>query len=251
MSSIAISSIVFACVFASALIGMALRSALPESHRNSESKSVVQLGMGLIVTLVAMVLGLLVASAKGYYDMQTTELTELSTNVVLLDRVLAHYGSETEEVRKTLRGAVVEVLDQVWPNASSGQSLSNAKNDAPESLYDKVQQLSPKDDEQRQLKSQALSILTGLGHLRWLMYEQKSHSPTMLVIAVLVFWLMAIFISFGLFAPPNATVVVSLLVSALSVSGAILLMLEMYRPYAGLIHISDAPLRAALAHLGQ
>jgi hypothetical protein len=224
---------------------------LPEHHLNGDSKAVVQLGMGLVVTTSALVLGLLVSSAKSFYDAQGTELTQLSTNVVLLDRTLAHYGSETAEERGILRKTVALVIEQMWSKNPSGLSLLDPGKASAEILYDKLLQLSPKDDEQRQLKSQALSIASGLGHIRWLMYEQRSHSVPIPVVAVLVFWLMAIFISFGLFAPPNATVVATLFVSALSVAGAILLMLEMYAPYEGIIHLSSAPLRAALATLGQ
>jgi len=94
-------------------------------------------------------------------------------------------------------------------------------------------------------------MLIGLGQTRWLMYEQGAASVSKPLLVVLTFWLTMIFFSFGLYAPRNATVIASLFVSGLSVSGAILLILEMYTPYSGLIEISSAPLRFALAHLGQ
>jgi hypothetical protein len=90
-----------------------------------------------------------------------------------------------------------------------------------------------------------------LGQMRWLMYEQRASSVSMPLLVVLISWLIIIFVSFGLFAPFNATVLTSLFVSALSFSGAIFLILEMYAPYSGLIQISNAPLRAAFTHLGQ
>jgi hypothetical protein len=70
-------------------------------------------------------------------------------------------------------------------------------------------------------------------------------------LVVMVFWLAVIFASFGLFAPRNATVIATLFVCALSVSGAIFLILELDSPFSGLLQISDAPLRNAIAHLGQ
>ena len=106
MSSMAISWIVFACVFGGALLGMWLRAALPEHHRSTESKDIVRLGMGLIGTLAALVLGLLIASAKSAYDTQRSEFTQLSANLILLDRVMAHYGPETQEARDLLRRSV-------------------------------------------------------------------------------------------------------------------------------------------------
>jgi hypothetical protein len=247
MSSTTISLIVFACVFGGALLGIFLHAVLPQHHLSNESKDIVKLGMGLVGTMAALVLGLLVASAKGSYDTQSAELTQMSANIALLDRVLALYGPETKETRALLRGAVARVLDQMWSSAS----LSVPTAAGGEILYDKIQGLSPKNDTQRSLQGQALSMAMDLGKTRWLMYEQAITSVSIPLLVVLVLWLAAIFISFGLFAPFNATVVASLFVSALSVSGAIFLILEMYTPYAGLIQLSSAPLRAALAHLGQ
>jgi hypothetical protein len=90
-----------------------------------------------------------------------------------------------------------------------------------------------------------------VGQMRWLMYEQGATSVSKPLPCVTVFWLAIIFIIWGLLAPANGTLLATLFVSALSVSGAIFLILEVYSPYQGLIRISDAPLRAVLAHLGQ
>ncbi len=83
------------------------------------------------------------------------------------------------------------------------------------------------------------------------MFEQGSSFISMPLLAMLVFWLAIIFSSFGLFAPRNATVMTTLFLFALSAAAAIFLILEMYAPFQGLIQISSAPLRNALAHLGQ
>ena len=250
MSSITISLIVFACVFGGALLGILLHAVLPQQHLSAESKDIVKLGMGLVGTMAALVLGLLVASAKGSYDAQSAELTQMSTNIVLLDRLLAQYGPETKEARTLLRGAVDRILDQIWSKGTSASGVPPPFA-AAEILYAKIQGLAPKDDAQRSFQSQALSIGMDLRKTRWLMYEQETGSVSIPLLAVLVLWLTIIFISFGLFAPFNATVISSLFASALSVSGAIFLILEMYTPYSGLIQISSAPLHAALAHLGQ
>ncbi len=252
MSSIAISLIVFVCVFGGALFGMFLRGVLPKSHLEDASKGVVQLSMGLLATLTALVLGLLIASAKGSFDAQTADVAEMSAKVVLLDRVLANYGPEAKEARAVLQAIVVRSLDRLWPQEAAGASEPPAP--APGSdvlLYQSIQALSPKDNEQRSLQAQATSMLLSLGEIRWLMYAQSANSISKPMLAVLVFWLTMIFISFGLSAPPNATVTSALLVCGLSVSGAIFLILELYAPYGGLIAISSAPLRNALAQLGQ
>ena len=251
MSPITISVIALACVFGGALLGIFLHTSLPQHHLAADSKDIVKLGMGLVGTMSALVLGLLVASAKGSYDAQSTELTHMSANIAVLDRVLAHYGPESKEARDLLRGAVARILDQMWSKDGTGASSEAPSFAGGEILYDKIQRLSPKSDMQHSLQTQALSIGMDIGKTRWLMFEQATTSVSMPLLVVLVLWLTVIFISFGLFAPFNATVVASLFVAALSVSGAIFLILEMYGPYSGLIQISSAPLRAALAQLGQ
>jgi hypothetical protein len=249
LSSLAVASIVFAFVFGGALLGILLHSLLPDHHLGSDSKDSVKLGMGLVGTMAALVLGLLVASAKGYYDTQGAELTQMAANCALLDRVLAHYGPESEEARSQLRGVVTRFLDQLWPQ--EGASDSNPAPGGNEALFERIQGLSPKSDEQRTLQGLATGLALDLGKTRWLMYAQGTAAISLPLLVVMVLWLSAIFLSFGLFAPFNATVVASLFVSSLSVSGAVFLILEMYSPYSGLIQISSAPLRAALAHLGQ
>ena len=251
MNSIVIRLFVLACTFGGALLGMLLRAVLPERHLSADSKETIRLGMGMIVTMAALVLGLLVASAKNFYDTQSSDLTQLGANVVLLDRVLAHYGPETKEARDLLRGAVTRSLDLIWHQNPQQPSQMEPTAAGGEIIYDKIQALSPQDDVQRALKAQASSMAIDLAKLRWLMFEQGSTSISLPVMVVLVFWLAVVFTSFGLFAPPNLTVIATLFLCALSVSGAIFLILAMYTPFQGVMQISSAPLRNALAHLGQ
>ena len=105
MSPLATTAIVFACIFGVALVAMFFRHILPEDHLSADSKDVVKLGMGTIATLAAIVLGLLIATAKGTYDAQSGAIQELAAKVMLLDRVLAKYGPETKEARDLFRGA--------------------------------------------------------------------------------------------------------------------------------------------------
>ena len=250
MSSLEITFVTLAVVFGGALLGMALRAILPDTHLTGDSRDVVKLCVGLIATMAALVLGLLIASAKTSFDTQSAELTEMASKVVLLDRVLAHYGPDAKEARAVIRSSVINALDSVSSKDPAGLTQFGSSASG-EILYDKIQGLSPKDDTQRSIQAQAMNIMMGLGQTRWLVAAQRGSSVSVPMLVVLVAWLTIIFISFGLFAPRNVTVIASLLVSAVSVSGAIFLILEMYSPYAGLIHVSGAPLRAALAHLGQ
>ncbi|MBI3795553.1 MAG: DUF4239 domain-containing protein [Deltaproteobacteria bacterium] len=249
MSPLAISAIVFACIFGGALLGMVLRPVLPERHKSAETKSLMNLGMGLIATMAAVVLGLLIAAAQSSYGAQLSELQQLSANVVFLDRILGRYGPEAKNVRELLRQAVVRVLAQTWPGEGAQPGQLDVRGVRPETLYDQIQDLAPQTDVQRSLQTQALGLAVTLGQTRWLMFEQKGSSIPMPFLVVLVFWLALIFLRFGLSAPPNATVVVTLLVCALSLAGALFLILELDQPFAGLIQIPSTPLRAALGRL--
>src|SRR5262245_39803494 len=246
----AISWIVFGAVFGGALLGMTLRALLPEHYLGPDSRDVVKLGMGLIGTIAALVLGLLVASAKSSFDAQRNGLAQLAANLTLLDRILAHYGPETKECREQLRQNVATMLDQFWPEnrAQAGQIEPTTQS---ESLYERIQGLSPHTEAQRSLQAAALKTAVDVAQTRWLLSAQKSSAIPVPFLVILAFWLALLFASFSLFARPNATVVVALLLSALSVAGAIFLILELDRPFDGLIQLSSDPLQRALAQLGR
>jgi len=238
-------------VFGGAGCGILLSRALPANHLSSDSKQVVTLSMGLVATTAALVLGLLISSAKSFYDAQSAELTQMSAKIVLLDRLLAHYGPEAKDAREALRAAVAGSIDRIWPDEHTRASELLAPSTGAENVLVKIEALSPQDDTQRSLRAQSLNLTIDLAQTRWLIYEQGANSVSTPMIVTFVFWLVAIFFSFGLFAPRNATVIAALMVAAMSVSGAIFLILEMYSPFEGLIRISSAPLRTALLHLGQ
>jgi hypothetical protein len=251
LSSIAIGWIVFALVFGSALLAMFVRSALPEHHLNADSKDVVKLGIALIATMSALVLSLLIASAKSAYDTRSNQLVQVSADIIELDRALARYGPETKEARSLLERSVAATLERFWPDEGARPIAIDPKASPVEALYDKIEELSPQNDAQRALRSQAETTALDMGRTRLLLFEHLDRSIPVPFLVVLVFWLCIIFASFGLFAPRNATVIAVLCVCALSVSGAIFLILELDRSFEGLLKVSGAPLRAALAQLGR
>jgi hypothetical protein len=245
MKPLFISLIVFACAFGGALLGLFLRFRLPEDHFSPDTKDVIRLAMGLVLTTVALALGLLIGSAKSFLDTQNTEIAQIAADSVLLDRLLAHYGPDANDARQMLHTA-----------ASSFNRLTLGENDtAPEArkeqLLEAIQLLSPQTDSQRSMKNEALGLAIQMGQTRWLMFEQRAVPVPATLLIVLVFWLTALFVSFGMFAKPNATLIAGLLVSALSVSAAILLIIEMYHPFGGLISVSNEPIRVAIDELGR
>jgi Protein of unknown function (DUF4239) len=251
MTSTIIAAIVFACLFGAGLLGVRVRAILPENHLSPDTKDAVKVGMGLVATMAALVLGLLVASTKGAYDAQKAEVTQMAAKIVFLDRVLANYGSETAETRDLLRRSVGSAINRMWPDGKISQPAQlDPSATSGEAFFNSIQQLSPQNDAQRSLKSQAVQVTTDVGQMRWLLFEQTESSISLPMLIVLIAWLAIIFMSVGLFAPPNATVIVALMLSALSVAGAIFLILELDMPFDGVIQISSAPMRNALNHLG-
>jgi Protein of unknown function (DUF4239) len=251
VSPMAIGWIVFALVFGSALLAMFVHRVLPEEHLSSDSKDVAKLGIALVATMSALVLSLLVASAKSAFDTRSSQLTQASADIVLLDRALARYGPETTEARSLLQRSVASIIERFWPAAGTKPITIDPGASPVEALYDKIEALTPQSDAQRSMQSEALTLATDMARTRLLLFEHLGASIPIPFLVVLVFWLCIIFASFGLFAPRNATVIAVLCVCALSVAGAIFLILELDRSFEGLLQVSSAPLRAALAQLGR
>jgi hypothetical protein len=251
MNSAITGAVVFACLFGAGLLGVRIRAALPEDHLSSDTKDAVKVGMGLVATMAALVLGLLVASTKGTYDTQKSEVTQMAAKIVFLDRVLANYGSETAESRELLRRSVGSAISHMWPDKKSSQTAQlDPSGSSGEALFNSIEKLSPQNDVQRSLKTQAAQIATDLGQMRWLLFEQTDTSISVTMLIVLISWLAIIFMSAGLFGPGNATVIIALMLAAVSVAGAIFLIQELDMPFDGVIQISQRPMHNALVHLG-
>lgn len=251
MSALALSCVTFVCISGGAILGMALRNTLSEHHLSADAKDVVRLGTGLIGTIAALVLGLLIASAKSSYDTQSSQIKQMTANVILLDYVLSQYGPETNAARELMRRGVVVLADRMWRqnNSDSAKTVPFEASAASEAFYAQLQQLSPKNESQRSLLARAAQISTDIAQTRLLIFTQIGNSIPMPFLVVLIFWLSIIFASFSLFAQPNPIVVGSLLVFALSAAGAIYLILELGQPFAGVMQISSAALRNALTPL--
>jgi len=243
--------IVFVIIFGGAFAGVFLRNTLPQHHLADDAKDIIRLGTGLIGTISALVLGLLIASANSSYETQRGEVKRITADIILLDEMLAQYGPEARPGRDLLRQAVALLVERIW-----GQSSSSATAQAPfvataaaEEAFRGFQALEPTSDAQRILKARAIDLSNDVAQTRLLLLEQTDNPIPLPFLGVLVFWLAIIFASFSLFARLNLTVIAALCVFALSASGAIFLILELSQPFTGLMQISSAPLRNALAPL--
>jgi hypothetical protein len=240
------SVIAFACVLGGTFLGIFLRNRLPGHHLSAATKDVVRLGTGLIGTIAGLVLGLLIASANSTYETQSSQVQQLTANIVLLDRTLAQYGPETELARNLLRRGVASMADRIWREngSDSGKVAPFEASAASLSLYDEILKLSPRNDTQRSLQT-----VQDLGKTRLLLFAEARMAIPIPFLVVLISWLAIIFASFSLFADTNSTTIVALSIFALSASAAIFLILELSHPFTGLMTISSEPLRNALATL--
>jgi uncharacterized membrane protein len=252
VSAFEIFLIVLAIVFGSAMLGLYMQSLLPDNHLSSESKDAAKLATGLIATMAALLLGLLVSSSKSSFDQINSQLVESAARVLVLDHTLAGYGPETQSIRDSIKSFYIERTALV----DSGDEAQLAKLGNPQSvarfagLRAGLLQLSPSNDSQRQLQAQALQAFNELALIRWQGLLGKESKVSIPLLVILVSWLAVIFGAFGLFSPNNRTVKAILFMSALSVSGSIFLMLEMNTPLTGLIRVSDAAMHYAIAYLG-
>jgi len=254
LSPIAISWIALAIIFGGTLLGMFLRTFLDEHHLSADSRDVMKLGTGMIATMAALVLSLLIGSAKGTFDTMNNGLKQAGLKILLLDRTMAQYGSETREARDILRRSVISTIQQIWPADKTTVVLDKAVQTGSriENLEEKLRQLSPRNDEQHRLQSQALQISDEMNQTRLLLIQQVGQrSFPMPLLALLVSWLTIIFFNFGLFTSRNTTVMAVLFVCALVAASSLFLILELDQPLGGLIKISSAPLRDALEHLSR
>jgi hypothetical protein len=251
MNSVEISVLVFSLAFGGAVLGMYSRKFLPTGEFKEETKTHVRTGVGLLTSMFALLLSLQLSSGKTTFDTQEQDVALLASKVVMLDLVLAHYGPQAQEARESLRNNTIELLDHVWPKERSEASTWAPENKGGVEVYNKIQELSPKDEDQRSERSLALGMAVDIGQMRWKSASRIRSSTAVPLMIVEVAWATIIFASFGLLAPRNLAVILSFAVCASAVSGGFFLIVEMNTPFSGLLHASSAPLREALKYLAR
>jgi hypothetical protein len=193
------------------------------------------------------------AAARSSFDGHDAAMRTNGTNILTLDRLLARYGPETKPTRDLIRQAVAFRVETTWPeDGSAGSGLAQAQGTpAVEEIENQILQLAPATDAQRWFKSEALRLTEDVVKARWRALGSQEGSVPILFLAVVILWLTVTFVSFGLYAPPNASVIAVLFVAAVSVAAAVFLTLELDSPFDGMIKISSGPMRYVLSHLGQ
>ena len=256
MTALSFALLTFACTFGCAVLGTFVRAMIPPDHLGKESQDTIRLGMGLVATMTALLLGLVTAAAKGSFDSQDAAIKNAAAGTLTLDRLLARYGPETQPTRELLRRAVAFRLETMWPASGAPARLDATEglsdtSPAAEKIENQILELSAQTESQRWFKSEALKLTEEVLRTRWRLLGSAGGSVPRTMLIVVIFWLATTFGSFGLSAPKNATVVTVFFIAALSVAGAVFLILELDSPFEGIIKISSEPLRLALANLGK
>ena len=240
MNPLSIGALTFGLTMGGVLVGIWIRTALPEHHVNAESKEAVRIGTGLIATITALILGLVTASAKSSFDEMDAAIKAGAADILTLDRDLARYGPETAEIRAALQDALAAKIDALWPPDSARRAHTDpgALGHEAEAVADRIRGLSPQNESQRWLKTRALEVTEKILATRWQVVNALGTSVPVVFLAVLLFWLTIIFMNFGLFC-------------SLSVASVIFLILEMNQPFQGLITLSPDPMRYAHSRMNQ
>jgi len=244
-------AVVSVCLLGAVLIGMWLRRLLPEHHLSPESRDTVKLAMGLVATMSALLLGLLVNSAKMSYDTTRIQVMQVASKFALVDRVLGIYGPQAAEVRGELHALIEESTRQTWQGDPTNPVQWKPSYEVGNAFYVALLKLEARDDTERTLKTQAANLTLELGQLRSLMRAESTPSLSKPMLVVVVLWLVMIFLSFSLLAPANTTANFALFASALCAAGAVFLILELNRPFGGLMRISSEPMLNVLRQVGK
>jgi hypothetical protein len=233
------------------LLGRKARGYLPEDHLSSDSRDTVKLAMGLVCTMTALILGLLVTSAKETYNTQRSEILQMASKVGFLDRVLESYGSETAPIRTILHENVAEAVRHLWPEGAGERLRLDPDVAAGDRFYGAIEALVPHEERQRALKDKASNIAVELGQLRMLIAAQGVPSIPFPLLIMVCCWLLIIFLGFSLIAPPNTTTTLALTSAAVSVAGAVFLIMELDQPLDGMIRVSPEPMIKVMNQIGK
>jgi Protein of unknown function (DUF4239) len=237
----------FIAILIGAAVGVILKRSLQAGLLDTGSKESIRLATGFLATLAALVIGLMIASAKNSFDSQNSNVRQLGTNAVLLDQMLTKYGPEAKTARTLLRETIPSATARIWrENIGKGTEPTFIIGETAERFYNAVENLKPANAEQTSLKSRIIQLTTEMGRTRLLVFTEGDDAIPVPFFIVLVFWLMVIFASFSLFAETGPIVIASTLVFAISVSSALFLIVDLSHPFTGLMQIRNHHLRMVL-----
>ena len=245
-----ISLIVLLVILAGAFAGWAATQRLPAHQLSDETKNLVSVSMAVVATLSALVLGLFISNANNTFTAVGGQVTAMSAEILRLDQILGRYGPETAHARELLRHYAELKSVDLFPDNPAEVRLNDASTyEVLQQLEDELLALKPANARNQWWLGQATTLAGKIGDARWLLAQQVGQGTPKEIVALLVFWLVLLFASFGLFAPHNFVSAATLTLCAIAVAGAIGMVLELEKGFGGVIHVSPQPMRQAVAQL--
>jgi hypothetical protein len=237
----------FVAIFAGSAIGFLIGKFLPEEDRGAPTERVVQGAMRTMSLLSALVLGLLVASAKSKFDTNNGQIEQFAAQLMMLNGELTNFGAGAADARMTLETYTSAKINDVW----NDQIVVTGQHENPAPVLDRLQRqvlsLAPQDEFQRAMARGAADVVAQLVREKWLLVaEQSARAPQPFLLALMA-WVGVLFLLIGLFAPRNAITIATVLVCGLSIGSAVGMIEDLDQPYGGFIAVSPEPMQAALA----
>jgi hypothetical protein len=248
MDPVVASMSTFIAIVFGAMAGIWLSRHLPERHLSSESRTAVSVSMAVVGTLSALVMSLLISSSSASFSARADAVNILGVDIIRLDRALHQYGPSANHIRELLQQYAQTKTQQLDDNGSkAGLDLTSLA--IFENISIQVFELQPGTHREREVRQQAIKVLDEISNARWLLVEKSAGSLPAPFLTVLIFWLAILFGSFGLFAPPNATVLTVILLCGLAISGGVFVILDLGTLTEGIIRVSVAPMQNAIKEI--
>ena len=256
--------VVFILLLAGTAVGVVGKPLLPEEHRQHETVQLIQLVITMIVTFAALVLGLLTASAKSSFDTVGNDFRSYAADLIQLDQALRQYGPDADPARMQVRNYTAAAIASTWPSErppvgnyypKTGIHIDEDKledvklGEMLNAAYVAVRALNPTDSYHRATQVECIARFERVIEARWKLIEEAHSSISQPFLTMLTFWLMLIFLSFGLIAPRNALALVMIMLGAVSIASAVYVIVDLDTPLTGPIVASSQPMRDALDHL--
>ncbi len=250
MGNAAIGLIAFVVIFGGALVGVSAARYLPEHHLDAETRSAVSVSVAIVGTLSALVIGLLISTASHSFSERSAAVSDMSSDIVRIDRMLRRLGPEANYARMQLREWAIAKAQELFPDPGLPPKTGEDTMELLETMQDAILSLTPQNPTREFMRSRALALTVGIADARWKLAHEGSTIP-MPFLFLLMFWLAVVFASFGLFAPLNGTAIAALLLCTMAVSGGIVMILDLDSPFSSLLRIPSEPMRMALAQIQQ
>jgi hypothetical protein len=255
--------VVLLVLLGSSALGLIVQPYLSEHHRSRESMELVRLVVAMLVTFTALVLGMLTTSVKSSFDKADSGMKGFAAELIQLDESLRQYGGEAASAREQLRNYTAAVIASIWfeevtppsnyypKGLPHGMSESLVLGDKLNQVGLMIRQLEPQDAMHRQLVADCIQRFNRVTERRWQLIEDAGGVISVPFASVVILWLAIVFASFGLNAPRNTLVCVTISIAAVSIASVIYLILDLDSPFTGVIAVSSHAMRGVLAHLSR